>query len=117
MLTILRHLAGQSQCHTQPVKHRYNVGFKEHPENIVSIKHKSRNRRHHLKTWFITVSIFVQNALKLTYEHLQKFSWGNTPRPSLKGEGEGGRRTGGRGGDGKERREGSEGNCAVVNFP
>ena len=28
MLTILCHLAGQSQCHTQPVRHRYNVGFK-----------------------------------------------------------------------------------------
>jgi len=27
MLTILCHLAGQSQCRTQPVRHHYNVGF------------------------------------------------------------------------------------------
>jgi len=28
MLTILCHLERQSQCHIQPVRHRYNVGFK-----------------------------------------------------------------------------------------
>jgi len=28
MLAILCHLARQSQCHTQLVRHRYNVGFK-----------------------------------------------------------------------------------------
>jgi len=35
MLPILCHLAGQSQCHTQPVRHHYNVGFKHSLSNKI----------------------------------------------------------------------------------
>jgi len=36
MIIILCHLAGQSQCHTQPVRHHYNVGFKHSLSNKCS---------------------------------------------------------------------------------
>jgi len=96
----------------------------QHPENIVSIKHKSRNRRHHLKPgsqrcWFL--------CPKCSKTHLRaslipkKISWGDTPGPHYKGRGEGGwgAKRGGKRREGRRergRREG-RGNCAVVNFP
>ena len=42
MLTILSHLAGQSQCHTQPVRHRYNVGFKHNILKTLSVSITNR---------------------------------------------------------------------------
>ena len=65
MLTILCHLAGQSQCHTQPVRHRYNVGFKHSILKTLSVLSTNRGTEgmHHLKTWFITVLIFMSKML------------------------------------------------------
>jgi len=42
MLTILCHLAEQTQCHTQPVRHRYNVGFKHSILKTLSVLSTSR---------------------------------------------------------------------------
>jgi len=40
----------------------------QHPENIVSIKHNAQIAEQ--KAPFNGVDFYVQNALKLTYEHL-----------------------------------------------
>jgi len=48
--------------------HRYNVGFKHSILKTLSIL--STNRVHHLKTFHNGVDFYLQNALKLTYEHL-----------------------------------------------
>ena len=42
MLTTLCHLAVQSQCHTQPVRHRYNVGFKHSILKTLSVLSTNR---------------------------------------------------------------------------
>ena len=72
MLTILCHLAGQSQRRTQPVRHRCNVGFKHSILKTLSVL--STNRGTELAPFknlaHNGVDFYVQNALKLTYEHL-----------------------------------------------
>ena len=73
VLTILCHLAGQSQCHTQPVRHRYNVVFKHSILKTLSVLSTNRGTEGWLPFKNLVhnrVDFYVQDALKLTYEHL-----------------------------------------------
>ena len=69
--TMVCHLAGQSQCHTQPVRHRYNVGFKHSILKTLSVLSTNRGQKAPFKNLVHNgVDFYVQNALILTYEHL-----------------------------------------------
>ena len=108
MVTILSPSRTVTVSHTQPVRHRYNVGFKHSILKTLSVlAHIAEQNAPFKNLVHNGVDFYVQNALKLTYEQTlipKIFPGVIPPDPSQKGDG--GRR-GGKRREGKDKKGGN----------